>query len=64
MAEDVEAVVRELERLQREQARIRAVLEKYQKIEEERKALLKRVEGEINEAKNKARKIGIILEDL
>ena len=41
MAEDVEAVVRELERLQREQARIRAVLEKYQKIEEERKALLK-----------------------
>ena len=37
MAEDVEAVVRELERLQREQARIRAVLEKDQKREEERK---------------------------
>jgi len=59
VAEDVEAVVRELERLQREQARIQAVLQKYQKIEEERKALLKRVEGEINEAKEKAKKIGI-----
>jgi len=62
VAEDVEAVVRELERLQREQARIRAVLEKYQKIEEERKALLKRVEGEINEAKGKAKKIGMNIE--
>ncbi|RLI98757.1 MAG: hypothetical protein DRP00_01315 [Candidatus Aenigmatarchaeota archaeon] len=59
MVDDVEAVVRELERLQREQARIRAVLEKYQKIEEERKALLKRVEGEINEAKKKAKRVGV-----
>ena len=59
MAEDVEAVVRELERLQREQARIQAILQKYQKMEEERKALLKKVEGEINEAKEQAKKAGI-----
>ena len=64
MAEDVEAVVRELERLQREQARIQAILQKYQKMEEERKALLKKVEGEINEAKEKAKKIGIDIDSV
>jgi len=67
VAEDVEAVVRELERLQREQARIQAILQKYQKMEEERKALLKKVEGEINEAKEKMTSAGIeptVLDDL
>ena len=64
MGQDVEAIVRELERLEREQARIRAVLEKYEKMEEERKALLKRVEGEINEAKEKARQIGMDIDSV
>ena len=59
MADDVESIMRELERLEREQARIKPVIEKYERMIEERKALLKRVEGEINEAKEKAKQAGI-----
>ena len=64
MADDVESIMRELERLEREQARIKPVIEKYERMIEERKALLKRVEGEINEAKEKAKKIGIDIDSV